>query len=219
MTIRVVLADDQEMVRVGFSMILSLESGIEVIGQAKDGVEALELISDLRPDVALLDIRMPRLDGLEVCRRVHQASAGTRVVMVTTFGDPDYVDAALDAGAVGFLLKDSGSSLLVAATRAAVTGEVLISPEVTVDLLRRSRAARPSVDADAARRVAGLTPRERDTAVLAARGRTNAELADELTVSLSTVKTHLTNIQHRLEVRIRVEIAAAMWSSGAMTER
>lgn len=215
MTIRVVLADDQEMVRVGFSMILDLQPDIEVVGQAADGVEAVTLIADTRPDVALLDIRMPRLDGLEVCRRVKQLAAGTEVVIATTFNDPDYVDGALAAGASGFLLKDSGPALLVAAVRAAVSSDALISPEVTVDLLRRSRSARVA-DSDAAARVAGLTERELDLARLVARGLTNAEVAAALVISLSTVKTHLTNIQQRLGVRNRVEIAATLWSAGVV---
>lgn len=215
MTIRVVLADDQEMVRVGFSMILDLQPDIEVVGQAADGVEAVTLIADTRPDVALLDIRMPRLDGLEVCRRVKQLAAGTEVVIATTFNDPDYVDGALAAGASGFLLKDSGPALVVAAVRAAVSGDALISPEVTVDLLRRSRSARVA-DSDAAARVAGLTERELDLARLVARGLTNAEVAAALVISLSTVKTHLTNIQQRLGVRNRVEIAATLWSAGVV---
>ncbi|WP_279101523.1 response regulator [Gordonia bronchialis] len=215
MTIRVVLADDQEMVRVGFSMILDLQPDIEVVGQAADGVEAVTVIANTRPDVALLDIRTPRLDGLEVCRRVKQLAAGTEVVIATTFNDPDYVDGALAAGASGFLLKDSGPALLVAAVRAAVSGDALISPEVTVDLLRRSRSARVA-DSDAAARVAGLTERELDLARLVARGLTNAEVAAALVISLSTVKTHLTNIQQRLGVRNRVEIAATLWSAGVV---
>ncbi|ALG86530.1 response regulator [Gordonia phthalatica] len=215
MTIRVVLADDQEMVRIGFGMILGAEEDIEVVGQAKDGVGAVALIAEARPDVALLDIRMPRMDGLEVCRRVKESVPSTRVVIVTTFGDPDYVDAALANGASGFLLKDSGPSLLVSAVRAAMAGDSLISPEVTVDLLERSRSGR-SADPIAAAAVAELTAREREIAERVARGRTNAELAEELFLSLSTVKTHLASIQRRLDARNRVEIAAALWASGAM---
>ena len=144
-----------------------------------------------------------------------QLAAGTEVVIATTFNDPDYVDGALAAGASGFLLKDSGPALLVAAVRAAVSGDALISPEVTVDLLRRSRSARVA-DSDAAARVAGLTERELDLARLVARGLTNAEVAAALVISLSTVKTHLTNIQQRLGVRNRVEIAATLWSAGVV---
>lgn len=142
MSIRVVVADDQEMVRTGFSMILSAQPDIEVVGEAGDGVSALSTIGAERPDVALLDIRMPTLDGIEVCRRVRHADAGTQVVIVTTFGDPAYVDAALAAGASGFLLKDSGPSLLVAAVRAAAAGDALVSPELTVASSTRSPISR-----------------------------------------------------------------------------
>lgn len=213
MTIRVVLADDQEMVRIGFAMILGAAPDVEIVGQAADGVEAVTVIAETRPDVALLDIRMPRLDGIEVCRRV--TAAGTRAVMVTTFGEPEYVDAALDAGASGFLLKDAGPELLLAAVRSAATGDALISPELTVDLLRRSRGAGRG-SPEAADALAGLTAREREVARCVARGRTNAEIADELVISLGTVKTHLGAITRRLDVRNRVEIAAAVWASGEM---
>ncbi|KXP00946.1 response regulator [Tsukamurella pseudospumae] len=213
MTIRVVLADDQEMVRIGFAMILGAASDVEVVGQAADGAEAVAVIAETRPDVALLDIRMPRVDGIEVCRRV--TPVGTRAVMVTTFGEPDYVDAALAAGASGFLLKDAGPDLLLAAVRAAATGDALISPELTVDLLRRSRGTgRAAPDSVAA--LAGLTAREREVARCVARGRTNAEIADELVISLGTVKTHLGAVARRLGARNRVEIAAAVWAAGEM---
>ncbi|CAM3913678.1 MULTISPECIES: response regulator [Tsukamurella] len=212
MPITVVLADDQEMVRMGFAMILGAAPDIEVVGQAADGAEAISVIAQTRPDVALLDIRMPRLDGIEVCRRVTEA--GTRAVMVTTFGEPDYVDDALAAGASGFLLKDAGPELLVAAVRAAAEGDALISPELTVDLLARNRGA--GSRGAAADAIAGLTPREREVASCVARGRTNAEIADELVISLGTVKTHLSAIGQRLGARNRVEIAAAMWAAGAM---
>ena len=217
MSIRVVVADDQEMVRTGFSMILSAQPDIEVVGEAGDGVSALSTIGAERPDVALLDIRMPTLDGIEVCRRVRHADAGTQVVIVTTFGDPAYVDAALAAGASGFLLKDSGPSLLVAAVRAAAAGDALVSPELTVDLLAR-HSARGRVDEAAAELVATLTEREREIAVLVAGGATNAELAERLVISLGTVKTHVTNVARRLQARNRVESAAAMWAAGVMAD-
>lgn len=206
--IRVVLADDQEMVRIGFAMILAAAGDIEVVAQCGDGVEAVEAIRRLRPDVALLDIRMPRLDGLEVTRAVVDT---TQVVIVTTFGDDDYVDRALALGASGFLLKDAGPALLTAAVRAAATGDALISPEVTVALLERTR--RPAASA-AVPGIDDLSTREREVALLVARGRTNKEIADELFISLGTVKTHLTNVSTRLGARNRVEIAARMWESG-----
>ena len=219
MTIRVVLADDQEMVRIGFGMILSAADDIEVVGQCADGVEALETIRRLRPDVALLDIRMPRLDGLEVARQVidpQGAGHATRVVIVTTFGDDDYVDRALELGAAGFLLKDSGPALLVAAVRAAAEGDSLISPQLTVPLLQRRRG-RP-LDRPRAPGLAQLTAREAEVTRLVARGLTNSEIAAELYVSLGTVKSHLSSISTRLSARNRVEIAAQAWESGFMDE-
>ena len=215
MTIRVVLADDQEMVRIGFGMILSAADDIEVVGQCADGVEALETIRRLRPDVALLDIRMPRLDGLDVARQVidpQGAGHATRVVIVTTFGDDDYVDRALELGAAGFLLKDSGPALLVAAVRAAAEGDSLISPQLTVPLLQRRRG-RP-LDRPRAPGLAQLTAREAEVTRLVARGLTNSEIY----VSLGTVKSHLSSISTRLSARNRVEIAARAWESGFMDE-
>ena len=219
MTIRVVLADDQEMVRIGFGMILSAADDIEVVGQCADGVQAVAAVERLRPDVALLDIRMPRLDGLEVARQVidpQGAGHATRVVIVTTFGDDDYVDRALELGAAGFLLKDSGPALLVAAVRAAAEGDSLISPQLTVPLLQRRRG-RP-LDRPRAPGLAQLTAREAEVTRLVARGLTNSEIAAELYVSLGTVKSHLSSISTRLSARNRVEIAARAWESGFMDE-
>lgn len=216
MSIRVLLADDQEMVRMGFAMILSAADGIEVVAQCGDGAEAVEAIERIQPDVALLDIRMPKLSGLDVTRRVvgHPTGPGvasrTAVVIVTTFGDDEYVDEALSLGASGFLLKDSGPALLVAAVRAAAEGDALISPELTVSLLARTRGIRPAL----ANGVAELSGRELEVARLVAKGRTNAEIAADLFLSVATVKTHLVNISARLPARNRVEIAAKMWESG-----
>ncbi len=207
--ISVALVDDQEMVRMGFSLILDADESITVVGQAADGVDAIELAKRERPDVILLDIRMPKLDGLAALPRLTPIS---KVIMVTTFDDDDYVDAALAGGASGFLLKDAGPDLLLAAVRAAANGDALISPSLTLDLLsRRSRNNTTGED-----RVAGLSERENDVARLVARGRTNQEICSELYISLGTVKSHLGNIQTRLEARNRVEIAARMWESGAM---
>ncbi|WP_181275907.1 response regulator [Brevibacterium oceani] len=207
--ITVAVVDDQEMVRMGFSLILDAEDGISVIGQAADGVEAIELARRDTPDVILLDIRMPRLDGLAALPRLTEHS---KVIMVTTFDDDDYVDAALAGGASGFLLKDAGADLLIAGVRAAANGDALISPSLTLDLLSR-RAATQSTDTRAVDR---LSEREREVARLVAIGRTNQEICETLFISLGTVKTHLGSIQTRLEARNRVEIAAAMWESGVM---
>ena len=207
--ITVAVVDDQEMVRMGFSLILDAEETMRVIGQAADGVEAIDLVRREQPDVVLLDIRMPRLDGLAALPRLTSYS---KVIMVTTFDDDDYVDAALDGGASGFLLKDSGADLLIAGVKAAADGDALISPSLTLNLLQR----RTSTAQGNSSRVDRLSQRENDIARLVAVGRTNQEICAELFISLGTVKTHLGSIQTRLEARNRVEIAARMWESGAM---
>ncbi|MEY9257052.1 DNA-binding NarL/FixJ family response regulator [Brevibacterium epidermidis] len=207
--ISVAVVDDQEMVRMGFSLILDAEADIRVIGQAADGVDAIDLVKREQPDVVLLDIRMPRLDGLAALPRLTPYS---QVIMVTTFDDDDYVDAALAGGASGFLLKDAGADLLLAGVRAAANGDALISPSLTLDLLkRRTAASRPETA-----HVNRLSERETEIAKLVAVGRTNQEICAELFISLGTVKTHLGSIQTRLDARNRVEIAARMWESGVM---
>ncbi|MCU4296873.1 DNA-binding response regulator [Brevibacterium permense] len=207
--ITVAVVDDQEMVRMGFSLILGTEADIRVIGQAADGVDAIALVKREQPDVVLLDIRMPRLDGLAALPRLTPYS---QVIMVTTFDDDDYVDAALAGGASGFLLKDAGADLLLAGVRAAANGDALISPSLTLDLLRRRTAVPRSETA----RIDSLSDRETEIAKLVAVGRTNQEICAELFISLGTVKTHLGSIQARLDARNRVEIAARMWESGVM---
>ncbi|MFB9881343.1 response regulator [Planobispora siamensis] len=217
MTIRVLIADDQELVRTGFKMILDAQPDMEVVATAADGAEAVEHARRLRPDVCLLDIRMPRLDGLEATRIL--AGPGTadplRVVIVTTFDLDEYVYGALRAGATGFLLKDSGPTLLIEAIRAAAAGDALVSPSVTVRLLEH--LARPAPGAGARPPAEPLTERELDVVRLVARGRTNQEVAAELFVSLSTVKTHLGSVQAKLGARNRVEIAAWAWESGVVS--
>jgi DNA-binding NarL/FixJ family response regulator len=209
--IRVLLADDQEMVRTGFRLILSAEDGIEVIGEAGTGADAVSLARALRPDVVLMDIRMPQLDGLEATRALVADPDPPRIVVVTTFDLDEYVYGALRAGAAGFLLKDAGPRLLVEAVRAAAVGDALVSPSVTVRLLQHL-AARPASRAPSLSDP--LSPRELEVVGAVARGRTNAEIAAELFVSLSTVKTHLTNVQSKLSARNRVEIAAWAWEHG-----
>jgi len=213
--VRVLIADDQQLVRTGFQMILDAQPDMEVVAAVSDGVEAVEQARKLRPDVCLLDIRMPRLDGLEATRLL--AGPGVpdplRVVIVTTFDLDEYVYGALRAGACGFLLKDSGPTLLIEAVRAASVGDSLVSPSVTVRLLKH--LARPAPQARPPREP--LTERELDVVRLVARGRTNQEVAAELFVSLSTVKTHLGSIQAKLGARNRVEIAAWAWESGVVS--
>lgn len=212
MPIRIIIADDQELVRTGFEMILNSQPDMEVVGTARDGMEALHLINEEKPDVALLDIRMPTIDGLEVCRRV---AGSTNVVIVTTFEDDAYVEKALEYGARGFLLKDSGTALLIEAVRAAANNQALISPKITDILLNMAKSAEdrtPTPDPD----LDMLSAREMQVAQLIAHGRTNAEIADTLDISLTTVKSHVSRIQNRLELRNRVEIAAKLWAAGVV---
>ncbi|MBW8484244.1 response regulator [Actinomadura parmotrematis] len=214
MTLRVLIADDQEMVRTGFRMIIEAQADMTVVGEARDGAEAVARARELRPDVCLFDIRMPGVDGLEATRQV--AGPGVpdplRVVIVTTFDLDEYVYAALRGGAAGFLLKDAGPALLVEAVRAAANGGSLVSPSITVRLL--SRLAVPPAAPAAAPPAERLTERELDVVRLVARGRTNDEIAGELFVSLSTVKTHLGSVHRKLGTRNRVEVAAWAWESG-----
>jgi len=198
------------MVRGGFRLILESQPGITVAAEAADGISAVALARELRPDVCLVDIRMPGLDGIEVTRALAGPSVASplRVVIVTTFDTDEYVYGALQAGAVGFLLKDAGPALLIEAVRAASAGDALISPSITVRLLRQLAPRRTRVSAGPASQ---LSERELDIARAIAKGRTNSEIAAELFISLSTVKTHITRIQDKLGVRNRVEIAAWSW--------
>ncbi|MFI1018635.1 response regulator [Streptomyces sp. NPDC020965] len=215
--ISVVIADDQDLVRAGFRMILDAQPGIEVVGEAADGVECVELARRLRPHVVLADIRMPRLDGLAVTRRLAGPGVADplNVVVITTFDQDDYVRTALRNGACGFLLKDATPALLVEAVHAAARGDALVSPAVTVRLLKRlEQAELAAVPADA--ETFGLSVRELDIVRLIAVGRTNQEICDELFLSLSTVKTYLGRIQTKVGARNRVEIAAWAWEHGAV---
>jgi DNA-binding NarL/FixJ family response regulator len=214
MTIRVLVADDQAMIRGGLRLILDDQPDIAVVAEAADGAEAVALARRLRPDVCLVDIRMPRLDGLEVTRALAGPGVADplRVVIVTTFDLDEYVYGALRAGAVGFVLKDAGPVLLAEAVRAASAGDALISPSITLRLL--SRLAPPAAPA---RPAAPLSDRETEVIRAIARGRTNQEIAAELFISLSTVKSHLASVQLKLDVRNRVEIAAWAWESGLVS--
>ena len=211
MTIRVLIADDQQGIRDAFRMVLDAQPDMKVIAEAPDGTSALAQARHLRPDVVLADIRMPGLDGLELTRALAGAQIDdpTRVIVVTTFDLDDYVHTALRNGAVGFLLKRSGPGLLVEAIRAAMSGDTLISPQVTVRLLRHLSAAADHNTAELS-----LSARELEVARLVAQGRTNAEIADQLFISSGTAKNHVASIGRKLQVPNRVAIAAWAWSTG-----
>ncbi len=208
--IRVLIADDQEIIRTGLRMILNAQVGIDVVGEAVDGREAVALARRLRPDVCLFDIRMPHVDGIEATRQLAgpEVEHPLAVVVITTFDLDEYVHGALKAGARGFLLKDAGPELLVQAIKAAANGDALIAPSVTARLLATFAHRRD--DTTPAQPIAPLTDREEQVLVAVARGHTNAEIATELFVSLSTVKTHLGSLMNKLGARNRVEIA--MWA-------
>lgn len=212
MTIRVLIADDQRIVRAGLRLILDAEPDIEVVAEAVDGREAVELAEDLRPDVCLLDIRMPELDGIEATRLLAgpDVTDPLAVVVITTFDLDEYVHGALKAGARGFLLKDAGPDLLAQAVRAAANGDALIAPSVTARLLSTFSGLGDSTREPAAQPIAPLTEREEEVLVTVALGRTNAEIADALCISLSTVKSHLASLMNKLGARNRVELA--MWA-------
>jgi DNA-binding NarL/FixJ family response regulator len=214
--LRVLVADDQELVRAGFRLILEA-SGFAVVAEAADGAAAVELAGTHRPDVVLMDIRMPVLDGIAATRQLTASGSGTpKVVILTTFDLDDYVYEALRAGASGFLLKDAPRADLVAAVRVAAAGDALLSPSVTRRLIE-AFAARPAEALPSPSRLASLTPRERDILLRLARGRTNLEIAADLVVSEATVKTHVAHLLAKLGLRDRVQAVILAYETGAVT--
>jgi DNA-binding NarL/FixJ family response regulator len=211
--LRVAIADDQALVRAGFHLILETEEGILVVAEASDGAEAVSAVRRLRPDVVLMDIRMPGMDGLEATRRILTDGATCRVIMLTTFDLDEYVFAALRAGASGFLLKDVSPEQLVAAVRMVAAGDALLAPSITRRLIERfvRRDAAASVPP---RELLSLTAREREVLTLIARGLSNAELAAELHLSEATVKTHVARIFSKLDLRDRVQAVVLAYESG-----
>ena len=213
-SIRVVIADDQQLVRVGFRRILETEPGIEVVGEAEDGAQALEVVRWRRPDVVLMDIQMPVMDGLEATRRILEpAGEGQpRIIILTTFEVDEYVFEALRAGASGFLVKNTPPEALIEAIRSVVAGGGLLSPGVTAKVIAAFAHRRPS-DRDA-RRLSSLTEREREVLVLVGRGLSNAEIAGRLVLGEATVKTHVSNILAKLELRDRIGAVIVAYESG-----
>jgi DNA-binding NarL/FixJ family response regulator len=209
----VVIADDQAVVRGGLRMILEAQSDLEVLGEATDGLEALDLVRELAPDVVLMDIRMPELDGIEATRRVALTGAATRVLVLTTYGMDEYVYDALKAGAAGFLVKTESPERLVEAVRIVARGEALLAPEITRRLVDRFVSGmRPNAPAPPA--LGELTARELEVLKLIARGWSNAEIATELIVSEGTVKTHVARVLSKLDLRDRVQAVVFAYESG-----
>jgi DNA-binding NarL/FixJ family response regulator len=211
-TVRVVIADDQALVRAGFRMILDAQTDIEVVAEAGNGEEAIAAWRRLRPDVILMDVRMPVLDGLEATRRVGSDGSGCRIIMLTTFDLDEYVYAALQAGAAGFLLKDVSPEGLIAAVRLIAAGDALLAPSITRRLVERFASPRPAVPSAAA--LSELTPREMEVLRLMARGLSNAEIADALVVSEATVKTHVAHVLPKLGLRDRVQAVVFAYETG-----
>ena len=219
MTIRALLADDQTLVRAGFRMILEAQPDMEIVGEAGDGVEAIELAAAHRPDVVLMDIRMPRMDGIAATKTITADYPASRVLVLTTFDLDSYVYDALLAGASGFLLKDVARDDLVAAVRVVAAGDALLAPTVTRRLLADfvgSRTARRLTDTGSAAPDV-LTARELDTLNLHAQGLSNLQIADRMVVSEHTVKTHVSNVFHKLGLRDRVHAVIYAYERGIVT--
>jgi DNA-binding NarL/FixJ family response regulator len=216
MSVRVLIADDQELVRTGLRTILDAQEDIEVVGEAEDGEQAVKGAHRLRPDVVVMDVRMPRMDGLEATRRiVSESKQPPRVLVLTTFDLDEYVYEALRAGASGFLLKGAPTDQMIEAVRVVASGDAMISPSVTRRLIDEF-ARRPVSGAAVPCELNELTAREHEVLELVARGRSNPEIADELVVSAATVKTHVARILMKLEVRDRVQAVILLYESGAI---
>jgi DNA-binding NarL/FixJ family response regulator len=217
-TVRVVIADDQALVRGGFRMILDAKDDMEVVGEAADGAEAVELVERERPDVALIDVRMPGVDGIEATRRIAASGSGARIIILTTYDADEYVFAALRAGASGFLLKDVRPPDLVDAIRVVARGEALLAPSVTRRLLDRFAGALP-VAAAPAFGLDELTEREREVLRLVALALSNAEIARRLHLTEATVKTHVSSVLRKLELRDRVQAVVYAYDVGLVRPR
>jgi DNA-binding NarL/FixJ family response regulator len=213
MSVRVLLVDDQSLIRAGFRMILEAEEGIEVVGEAADGLQAVDSVKRLKPDVVLMDIRMPELDGIEATRRISSAESPPKVLMLTTFDLDEYVYDALRAGASGFLLKDVPAEQLVDGLRVVASGEALLAPSVTRRLIQEFSRT-PASQRELPPTLEELTPRELEVFKLMARGMSNAEIAAELVVSDTTVKTHVARVLMKLGVRDRVQAVVLAYESG-----
>jgi DNA-binding NarL/FixJ family response regulator len=217
MTVRVVLADDQQLIRTALRMVMEEIDDLEVVGEAATGEEAVTLTEELRPDVVVMDIRMPQVDGIEATRRITAGPTDTRIVVLTTFDDDDHVYGALRAGASGFLVKDMALDDIIGAVRVVAAGDALIAPSVTRRLIQ-DFATRPEPARD--RRVlTGITEREREVLTLVASGLSNAEIAAELCISVATAKTYLTRLLTKLDARDRVQLVIMAYEAGLVSVR
>jgi DNA-binding NarL/FixJ family response regulator len=216
MTIRVLLADDQPLIRAALQMVITDTGDIEVAGEAGTGAEAVELAGRLRPDVVVMDIRMPGMDGIEATRRILAGPGPAHVVVLTTFDDDEHVYAALRAGASGFLVKDMALEEILAAIRAVAAGDALIAPAVTRRLIEEFARRPEPVSAPAPGRgaVGGITEREREVLTLVGRGLSNTEIAAELVISIATVKTYVTRLLTKLDARDRVQLVIIAYDAG-----
>jgi DNA-binding NarL/FixJ family response regulator len=213
MTIRVLVADDQSMVRAGFRMLLAGEEDIDVVGEASNGVEAVDKAARLRPSVVLMDIRMPELDGLQATRRILAADPGARILILTTFDLDEYIYEALRAGASGFVLKDDPPEQLITAVRTVAAGDALLSPTITRRVIEKfAYIPRPAPPKE----FGELTAREKDVFRLIAEGLSNSEIGEGLYISDTTVKTHVTHILQKLSLRDRVQIVVLAYQTGLM---
>ena len=217
MSVRVLLVDDQQLMRVGFRLVLHAQDDVDVVGEAGDGVQALRLVAELGPDVVLMDVRMPGMDGIEATRRIVAQHPASRVLLLTTFDLDAYAYAGLRAGASGFLLKDVPPEQLVAAIKVVADGDAVVAPAVTRRLLDAFAAHLPDPGAPVAdTRLDQLTEREREVMTEVAAGRSNAEIAARLVVSEATVKTHVGRILHKLQLRDRVQVVVLAYETGVV---
>ncbi|MFJ3928554.1 response regulator [Streptomyces sp. NPDC090022] len=218
MTIRVVLADDQPLVRAALQMVIADAPDLEVVGEANNGSEAVELAGSLEPDVVVMDIRMPGMDGIEATRLITGGPGTTQIIMLTTFDDDDYVYAALQAGASGFLVKDMALDEILAAVRVVAAGDALIAPSVTRRLIKDFVGRSPSANVPAPRRTLdGITAREREVLTLVSMGMSNAELAEHMVISIATAKTYVSRLLTKLHARDRVQLVIIAYEAGLVT--
>ncbi|MEU2286936.1 response regulator transcription factor [Streptomyces sp. NPDC013178] len=214
MTVRVVLADDQPLVRSGLRVLIADHPDLEVVGEAATGAEAVRLVSDISPDVVVMDIRMPGMDGIEATRRITAGPATTRVLVLTTFDDDDHVYGALRAGASGFVVKDMAVDDILGAIRVVAGGDALIAPGVTRRLIADFVGRPPAVPEHPPRPVEGITEREREVLTLVGRGRSNSEIAEDLFITVATAKSHVSRLLTKLGARDRVQLVITAYEMG-----